>query len=107
MARINYFDDGDEAYSHPKLTKWQRMRSQPSVADWRIELRRKKQGLAHMPARLFIHFFDAARNEVDQDDEPWDPDLNKELVRMCIKAINEENESSRYAYAFQHQFQPV
>jgi hypothetical protein len=99
-----YFNgDGDWA-GHPKLRFWANYHQRPEVEKAEFEVRRSRQGLTFRPAKINMHFYDRAGDEVYCDSEDWDDDLNTGLVRLGIKAITPENEEERFALALRTAF---
>jgi hypothetical protein len=60
-----------------------------------VTLWRKRDGLVHKPAQLYVTFETPGGSEREHDD--WDPDLDESLLREGLRAESAENEARRLA----------
>lgn len=72
-----------------------------------IEFERKRDGLAFQPARLVVYIEDADGTRVERHPEPWDEEVNDDLVAIGGKAVSAENESERLGYALKFKLEPA
>ena len=99
-----YFNGEGDWEGHPKLRFWANYRQRPEVGEARFELRRARQGLTFRPAKIDMHFYDRAGDEIHCDSEDWDDGLNNGLLRLGITAITPENEQERFALVLKAAF---
>jgi hypothetical protein len=91
----HYFHSKPETATHPKVRFWKRM--QQDGTRLVCELLRERDGLSFGPARLYIRFLDPnGRDRHTPDEVDWDARLNDELLRMRVKASDEESEIKRF-----------
>lgn len=99
-----YFNGDGDWEGHPKLRFWARQSERPEVGESRVELRRPREGLTFRPAKIYMHFYDRAGQEIECDGEDWDDGLNAGLLRRGIKAITPENEKERFSLVLRAAF---
>jgi hypothetical protein len=99
-----FFADDEDWEGHPKLRYWMERLGRPEISDSKCELYRRRDGLAFRPAKIYMHFYDQAGQEVQCDADDWDDALNGGLVRKGIQAITEENEEERFALSLRAAF---
>jgi hypothetical protein len=99
-----YFNGDGDWEGHPKLRFWVSYLQRPDVGEVRFELRRPREGLTFRPAKIYMHFYDKAGQEIQCDGEDWDDGLNTGLLRRGIRAITPENEMERFALALRVAF---
>jgi hypothetical protein len=72
-----------------------------------VDFERKRDGLSFGPARLIVYIIDAAGERVERSPEPWDMEVNEDLVSIGAKAGSVENEVERAGYALKFQLEPA
>jgi hypothetical protein len=99
-----YFNGDGDWEGHPKLRSWASYLERPEVGGAKIELCRPREGLTFRPAKIDMHFYDKAGQEIECDSEDWDDGLNTALLRQGIKAVTPENEKERFALVLRAAF---
>src|SRR4051794_10638532 len=99
-----YFNGDGDWEGYPKLRFWASYLERPEVDRASIELRRPREGLTFRPAKIEMHFYDKAGQEIKCDSEDWDDGLNMALLRRAIRAITPENEKERFALVLRAAF---
>jgi hypothetical protein len=105
MSDLDRYFNGDGDWGgHPKLRLWVSTLERPEVGGARVEVRRPREGLTFRPARMDMHFYDRAGQEIECDGEDWDDGLNTALLRRGIQAITPDNEKGRFALVLRAAF---
>lgn len=104
MATIDELFASPKKYDHPKLRSWLSYKHSPDTVRCHVEFRREREGLSFRPARLYL---EAARRDgtTFSDREPWDEELNQELVAHGFAARDESNEVERFGYMLEARLQ--
>ncbi len=93
-----------EAVIHPKLRFWKSMKDRGVTLV--CELVRERDGLSFGPARLYVHFLDAQRKDLQSPDEvEWDAGLNDALLEIGVRAASDENEINRFGLTLRDRFE--
>src|SRR6185503_13301414 len=88
-----YFEDSKEEAPHPKVRAWRKLIKEGKKA--KCELHRKLDGLTYGLAKLYVSFYDETGAEIRRDEVEWEPEINEELLRLHVAAVNRENEGKR------------
>jgi hypothetical protein len=100
----NYFDTPAEAPEHPKIRAWSAWKSGSQRTE--LEIRRPREGLAFLPARMYVTFYvDGAIQR--QDETEWELELDTWLLKEHVKARDEANETLRFALRLKAAFRSI
>lgn len=95
-----FFNKGTPAV-HPKVAYWHACLKKKQANRLRVTFQREKSGLVFEPAKLYVHFQDAAGEDVQTPDEvDWDERINSELIKLKANALSKENEAERFGMVF-------
>src|SRR5262245_54815193 len=100
MWAMNTLDDIFKADSdtvlHPKARWWKKRHDAGDQLS--VELYRPDATLGLSLTKMAVHRVEGGK-EQDPDTMEWDDELNAELVRLGVKAINLQQEGERFALA--------
>ena len=72
-----------------------------------VDFQRKRDGLSFAPARLIVYIVDANGKRVERSSEPWDQEVNEDLIAVGARAESPSNEVERLGYALKFKLEPV
>lgn len=104
-ATNKYFDTPAEAPEHPRIRAWSAWMSSSQRAG--LEIRRRREGLAFRPTRMFVTFYAPDGTIHREDETEWELELDTWLVNEHIKARDEANETLRFALRLKAAFRPI
>lgn len=72
-----------------------------------VDFERKRDGLSFRPARLIVYIVDTDGTRLDRSPEPWDEEVNEDLVSIGARATSVGNEVERLGYALKFKLEPA
>lgn len=97
-APNKYFDSPLPPPKHPRIRAWEAYRRRPEVDHLVVELRREREGLTFLPARLFVDFCQKDGSVVNQDAVRWEAELDEWLIdAQKARARDVANETLRFS----------
>jgi hypothetical protein len=72
-----------------------------------VDFERKRDGLSFRPARLIVYIVDRDGNRVDRSPEPWDEEVNEDLIAIGARAATLDNEVERLGYTLKFKLEAV
>jgi hypothetical protein len=107
-ASNKYFDTSSQPPIHPRIKAWKAYRKQPGVERVGVEVKRDRDGLNLLPARLFVSFFGKNDELVRLDEAPWEPELDNWLIdEDKARAVSVENEKLRFSLLLKPEMRPI
>lgn len=109
MASQNkYFDNLGPRPEHPRIRAWKSYRRAPAVHHVGVEVRRERDGLSLLPARLFVSFYREDGEIERQDEAPWEPELEEWLIDTeKARAEGRDNEKLRFSLLLKPALKPI
>lgn len=101
-----YFDGDatDLEVEHPRLRLWQAHRKKRGVTGMKMQVLRRRASFGFEPPRLVVDFTNKKGEPVEQDEVPWDWELDTWLLREKVRAIDPRNEALRLSLRLRHAF---
>lgn len=99
MPRLeSYFrDEPNGRFEHSLLQSLHALEARADFQMAKIEVVRPRAPLGHLPAKLILHVFDQAENEIGRPrSEEWDDQLNAALIHHKARAVSVDNERIRF-----------
>jgi hypothetical protein len=107
-ASNKYFDASTDPPVHPRIKAWKAYRNLPGVQRVEVEVRRDRDGLILLPARLFVSFLGKNAELIRLDEAPWEVELEDWLVdHEKARAVNVENEKLRFSLLLKPAMRPI
>lgn len=91
---------------HRSVEFWRRQ-AQERGGRVEVDFERKRDGLTFRPARLIVYIVDANDKRIDRSSEPWDEEVNEDLVSISARAVSIENEVERLGFGLKFKLEPV
>lgn len=93
---------------HPRIRAWRSFRRKPMVQYVEVEIKRDREGLTVLPARLFVHFCDTNGDDVHFDEALWEPELDEWLIdEQQAKATTIDMEKLRFSLLLKPRLRPI
>ena len=103
-----YFDSPTQRPEHPRVRAWRSYRKDPSVHYVEVEVRRKREGLFVLPARLFVFFCSEDGEVVRTDETAWESELESWLIdKEKARAATIDNEKLRFSLLLKPALRPI
>jgi len=97
-AANKYFDSPAPRPEHPRIRAWRSYKKAPEVDHVGVEVRREREGLTVLPARLFVFFYRKDGEIARQDEALWEPELEAWLIDdQKARASTLDNEKLRFS----------
>lgn len=108
-GKNKYFTEAPKhTEQHPRIRAWQSYRRQPSVAHVEVDIKRDREGLSVLPARLFVHFCDKNGEDVRMDESLWEPELDEWLIdEQKARATTINMEKLRFSLLLKPRLRPI
>ncbi len=107
-ASNKYFDASAEPPLHPRIKAWKAYRKQTGVDRVVVEVKRDRDGLNLLPARLFVSFLGKNRELIRLDEAPWEAELDSWLIdEEKAPAVSVENEKLRFSLLLKPEMRPI
>lgn len=94
MNTLEQFFTPPHKFKHPKVGAWTHL-VQNDQETLRCRIVRQREGLGYYQAKIKLHSTTHGSDVIDQDE--WDDELNRFLLKYKIRSISPENEAIRYA----------
>ncbi len=72
-----------------------------------VDFERKRDGISFQPAHLIVYVVDGNGKRVECAPEPWDQEVNEDLIAIGARATSVSNEVERLGYALKFKLEPV
>ncbi len=100
MGRLDQFFKNTGSYEHPRLRHWREIAKQVGAKP-SVEIHRDFDGLSYGPSRLYVSF---AGSPPIQEAEPWNSELDLELINDGWRARTATDEAVRLSLHLARQF---
>lgn len=102
----DYFRKESDGLEHPRLRRWSAFLNQPHASADMEVVRPRKGIFDEGPVVIYVNL-KRPGYQAQQDTDSWSDELHRGLVKLHVRAINDENEALRFALAFPGEFEPV
>jgi hypothetical protein len=93
----DFLGTGDDVVEHPTVRLWRSWIEAAKGCEARVELHRPRDVIGFKPAKLYFYVLNAQSKPIHSGQDDWDPDLNRALVRLGVRAMTPENEGQRFS----------
>lgn len=95
-------DDPITSVAHPQAQAWLRKLGRNEGWFAKVRVDTQKDITQIYDSKIYIQFVDSQGVVQEQDKHDWDLDLDLELIRAHIRAVNPEEEATRMAKILEH-----
>lgn len=95
-------NDSITSVAHPQAQAWFRRLEKNNQWTAKVKVYTRQDVTQFYYTKIYIQFFDAQGVVQEEDKHDWDFDLDLELIRAHIRAVNPEEEATRMAKVLEH-----
>lgn len=108
MSSNKYFNSPTPPPEPPRIRAWKSYRKDPAFHHIDVQVRRERDGLTLLPARLAVSFCRADGEVLKFDEAPWEPELEAWLIDdQGARAVDVENEKLRFSLLLKPALRPI